>query len=96
MPEPELRDQYYRARSEIRAFNRGAAKSLVRLELRDLAADGRERCVEPARRRRKAARFDGRQQDLHRFKAIHQCYQNSEGFLPFVPSTLFFRMGFNS
>ena len=46
----------------------------VRLELRDLAADGRERCVEPARRRRRALRFDGHQ-DRHQFKAIHRCGQ---------------------
>ena len=40
----------------------------MRLELGDPAADGRQRNLQPARRRRQAARFDHGEQHLHRFK----------------------------
>jgi hypothetical protein len=46
----------------------------VRLEVRNPAADRRERRAEAAGRRRKTAGFDHRQQDEHRFKTVHRTF----------------------
>jgi hypothetical protein len=50
----------------------------MRLEVRNLAADGRERNADPPGRGGKAARFDRSDEDRHGFEAIH--FQIPEGF----------------
>src|SRR5882724_12624199 len=63
----------------------------MRLEFRDLAADGGQWRAETTRGSRQTARFYGRDEDRHRFQAVHLCFHNSEGYFPSIPSTTILR-----
>src|SRR5262249_16923372 len=52
----------------------------VRLEVRHLPADGRERHAKPARRRRQAAGVNHREQRGHGFEAVHRACRKMEGW----------------